>query len=94
MGLTGLATITLYKLAFTGFKHGAGIAGLSTAYLLACEGRRVVVLDEADEMLDLGFRGVLAVAKGGKFRAVHPRDDDPGRPPPVLVGTADADVDE
>ena len=28
VGLTGLATITLYKLAFTGFKAGDGLAGL------------------------------------------------------------------
>ena len=28
VGLTGLAAITLYKLAFTGFKNGAGMAGL------------------------------------------------------------------
>jgi Na+/H+ antiporter NhaD/arsenite permease-like protein len=27
VALTGLATITLYKLIFTGFKHGAGVAG-------------------------------------------------------------------
>ncbi len=29
VALTGLAVITLYKLAFTGFKHGAGLAGLA-----------------------------------------------------------------
>jgi Na+/H+ antiporter NhaD/arsenite permease-like protein len=28
VALAGLATITVYKLAFTGFKHGAGLAGL------------------------------------------------------------------
>ena len=28
VALTGLAAITLYKLAFTGFKFGAGLAGL------------------------------------------------------------------
>jgi Na+/H+ antiporter NhaD/arsenite permease-like protein len=28
VGLTGLAAITIYKLAFTGFKYGAGLAGL------------------------------------------------------------------
>jgi Na+/H+ antiporter NhaD/arsenite permease-like protein len=27
VALTGLATITVYKLAFTGFKHGAGLGG-------------------------------------------------------------------
>jgi Na+/H+ antiporter NhaD/arsenite permease-like protein len=30
VALTGLATITLYKLLFTGFKHGAGLAGLAS----------------------------------------------------------------
>ena len=28
VGLTGLATISIYKLIFTGFKAGAGFAGL------------------------------------------------------------------
>jgi Na+/H+ antiporter NhaD/arsenite permease-like protein len=30
VALAGLATITAYKLAFTGFKHGAGLAGLGS----------------------------------------------------------------
>ena len=29
VALSGLAAITLYKLAFTGFKYGAGLAGLA-----------------------------------------------------------------
>ena len=32
VALTGLATITAYKLAFTGFKGGAGLAGLATHF--------------------------------------------------------------
>lgn len=30
VALTGLVTVTLYKLIFTGFKHGAGLAGLAS----------------------------------------------------------------
>ncbi len=32
VALTGLSVITLYKLAFTGFKHGAGLAGLAAHF--------------------------------------------------------------
>lgn len=32
VGLTGLVTITLYKLIFTGFKHGEGLAGLGVHF--------------------------------------------------------------
>ena len=32
VALTGLATVTLYKLAFTGFRHGPGLAGLAALF--------------------------------------------------------------
>jgi ribulose 1,5-bisphosphate synthetase/thiazole synthase len=41
---------------------GAGIAGLTTSYLLAKEGQRVVLLDDGVEGVQKRWRGALVAA--------------------------------